>query len=284
METRSLAGRVVAVTGGANGIGREAARQLALAGARVALGDLDAAAARATAGELPGDTVGFGLDVTDSASFTAFLTRIEERWGPLDVLVNNAGVMWVGGFADEPESAATRQLEVNLHGVIRGVKLTAPAMRARGRGHIVTIASAASKLSPPGESTYAATKHGVYGYLKGVRAELRGSGVRISVIMPGVVDTELAAGTATGAAKALRPLDVARAVVAVIERPRSEVSLPGYVGPLSRWVDVFPRPVRDLLLRTMVPDQRSLPGASVRQGYESRTFTSTGTTPGGEHD
>ncbi|UNS99681.1 SDR family oxidoreductase [Streptomyces tubbatahanensis] len=289
MQTRALAGRVVAVTGGANGIGRETARRLALAGARVALGDLDPAAARASAEELRGDVVGFGLDVTDSASFTAFLAEVEEHWGPLDVLVNNAGVMWVGGFADEPESATTRQLEVNLHGVIRGVKLTAPAMRARGRGHIVTIASAASKLSPPGESTYAATKHGVYGYLKGVRAELRGSGVRISVVMPGVVDTELAAGTATGAAKLLKPLDVARAVVAVIERPRFEVSLPGYVGPLSRWVEVFPQPVRDLLLRAMVPDQvRSVPGASVRQGYESRIFTGTGagtgTTPGGEHD
>ncbi|RCG21210.1 SDR family NAD(P)-dependent oxidoreductase [Streptomyces diacarni] len=293
MQTRALAGRVVAVTGGANGIGRETARRLALAGARVALGDLDPAAARASAEELRGDVVGFGLDVTDSASFTAFLAEVEEHWGPLDVLVNNAGVMWVGGFADEPESATTRQLEVNLHGVIRGVKLTAPAMRARGRGHIVTIASAASKLSPPGESTYAATKHGVYGYLKGVRAELRGSGVRISVVMPGVVDTELAAGTATGAAKLLKPLDVARAVVAVIERPRFEVSLPGYVGPLSRWVEVFPQPVRDLLLRAMVPDQvRSVPGASVRQGYESRIFTgtstgtgtSTSTTPGGEHD
>lgn len=284
METRSLAGRVVAVTGGANGIGRETARQLVQAGARVAIGDRDVQEARAAAGELGGYSVGFELDVTDVTSFGAFVTAVEEHWGPLDVLVNNAGVMRVGGFANEPESATAHQLEVNLHGVIRGVKLIAPAMQARGQGHIVTIASAASKLSPPGESTYAATKHGVYGYLKGVRAELRGSGVRISVIMPGVVDTELAAGTATGATKLLKPLDVARAVVAVIERPRFEVSLPGYVGPLTRWVDVLPQPVRDLLLRAIVPNQvRSVSGASVRQGYESRNFTGI-TTPGGEHD
>lgn len=284
METRSLAGRVIAVTGGANGIGRETARQLVQAGARVAIGDRDVQGARAAAGELGGYAAGFELDVTDVTSFTAFVTAVEEHWGPLDVLVNNAGVMRVGGFANEPESATARQLEVNLHGVIRGVKLIAPAMRTRGQGHIVTITSAASKLSPPGESTYAATKHGVYGYLKGVRAELRGSGVRISVIMPGVVDTELAAGTATGATKLLKPLDVARAVVAVIERPRFEVSLPGYVGPLTRWVDVLPQPVRDLLLRAMVPNQvRSVSGASVRQGYEARNFTGI-TTPGGKHD
>ncbi|MEU8797453.1 SDR family oxidoreductase [Spirillospora sp. NPDC048819] len=280
MRPRPLAGRVVAVTGGACGIGRETARRLALAGARVAIGDRDAEAVRTAAGELPDGVAGFDLDVTDSASFTAFLAAVEDRWGPIDVLVNNAGVMWVGGFADEPESATARQLDVNLHGVIRGVKLAAPRMRERGRGHIVTIASAASKLSPPGEATYAASKHGVYGYLKGVRAELRGSGVRISVIMPGVVDTELAAGTATGAARLLGPADVARAVIAVIERPRFEVFLPGYVGPLAAWADVLPQRARDLLFRVLVPDQiRSVSGTSVRRAYESRNLSDT---PGGE--
>jgi NADP-dependent 3-hydroxy acid dehydrogenase YdfG len=271
---RPLAGRVVAVTGGAHGIGRETSRRLALAGARVAIGDRDADGARAAAAELPDDAAGFALDVTDSASFTAFLDAVEERWGRIDVLVNNAGVMWVGGFADEPESATARQLDVNLHGVIRGVKLAAPRMRERGRGHIVTIASAASKLSPPGEATYAATKHGVYGYLKGVRAELRGTGVRISVIMPGVVDTELAAGTATGAARLLKPADVARAVVAVIERPRFQVSVPGHVGPLADWADVLPQRARDLLFRLLVPNQvRAVSGTSARRAYESRNLT-----------
>lgn len=271
---RPLAGRVVAVTGGAHGIGRETARRLALAGARVAIGDCDAGGARVAAAELPNDAAGFALDVTDSASFTAFLDAVEERWGRIDVLVNNAGVMWVGGFADEPESATARQLDVNLHGVIRGVKLAAPRMRERGRGHIVTIASAASKLSPPGEATYAATKHGVYGYLKGVRAELRGTGVRLSVVMPGVVDTELAAGTATGAVKLLKPADVARAVVAVIERPRFQVSVPGHVGPLADWADVLPQRARDLLFRLLVPNQvRAVSGTSARRAYESRNLT-----------
>lgn len=269
-----LGGRVVAVTGGAHGIGRETARRLALAGARVAIGDLDGAAARAAAAELPGDVAGYALDVTDTASFAAFIDAVEERWGPVDVLVNNAGVMWAGGFADEPESAAARQLDVNLHGVIRGVKLAAPRMRERGRGHIVTIASAASKLSPPGEATYAATKHGVHGYLEAVRAELRGTGVRISVIMPGVVATELAAGTATGAVRLLAPADVARAVHAVIVRPRFEVSVPGHVGPLADWANVLPRRVRDLLFRVLVPDQvRAVAGTSARTAYQARNLT-----------
>lgn len=262
----AIAGRVVAVTGGARGIGREIARQLAAAGAHVAIGDRGGDAA-----QLPGTVRGFDLDVTDSASFRSFLTAVESSWGPLDVLVNNAGVMWVGPFDEEPESATQRMLDVNLGGVIRGVRLAAPAMRARGRGHIVTIASAAARLSPPGESTYAATKHGVLGYLVGVREELRGSGITLSVIMPGVVDTELATGTATGAARLLQPADVARAVVRTIERPRFEVTIPGYVGPLTRGVALLPQRIRDRILRHMVPDQiAATRGSRARESQTDR--------------
>ncbi|GAA5046569.1 SDR family oxidoreductase [Nocardia callitridis] len=269
----AIGGRVIAVTGGARGIGREIAGLLAMAGARVAIGDNDRDAVRATANALTGAVAPFDLDVTDTASFASFLNAVERRWGRVDVLVNNAGVMWVGGFDAEPETAAARQLEVNLHGVIRGVKLAGATMRARGAGHIVTVASAASKLSPPGEATYAATKHGVYGYLNAVRAELAGSGVQLSVVMPGVVDTELAAGTATGAPKLLSPEDVAQAVLAVIVRPRFEVTVPGYVGPLTRWVNVLPERLRDYALRKMVPDQvAAVTGHSIRNDYQARLF------------
>ncbi len=146
----SLTGRVVAVTGGARGIGAEIARQLASAGAQVAIGDRDLDAVTATAAGLPDTVHGFALDVTDSESFRGFLTAAEALLGPIDVLVNNAGVMWVGPFDEEPDAATQRMLEVNLGGVIRGVRLAAPAMRARRRGHIVTIASAAARLSVHG--------------------------------------------------------------------------------------------------------------------------------------
>ncbi|MGH3969087.1 MAG: SDR family oxidoreductase [Mycobacterium sp.] len=273
----AIAGQVVAVTGGARGIGQEIARQLAAAGALVAIGDRDGEVVRAAATQLPGPTQGFDLDVTDSASFTAFLAAVESRWGPVDVLVCNAGVMWVGPFDEEPDSATQRMLDVNLHGVIRGVRLAAPAMRARGQGHIVTIASAAARLSPPGESTYAATKHGVLGYLVGVREELRGSGVRLSVIMPGVVDTELAVGTASGAARLLQPSDVASAVVRTIQRPRFEVTIPGYVGPLSRVAEVLPQRIRDVVLRRLVPNQvAATQGSSVRSRYQSQALEDGG--------
>ncbi|MFI5502144.1 SDR family oxidoreductase [Nocardia asteroides] len=270
---RTHAGRVVAVTGGAAGIGREIARQFAEAGARVCIGDLSGTTARATASELPGTVHGCELDVTDERSFHDFLATTEALLGPIDVLVNNAGVMWVGAFDTEPDTATTRMIAVNLHGVIRGVRLAAPAMRTRGRGHIVTIASVAAKVSPAGESTYAATKHGVLGYLTGVREELRGSGVRLSAIMPGVVDTELATGTATGAAQLLQPADVARAVLDVVERPRFEVILPAHVGPLLRLVGLLPQRVRDIALRRTVPNQVAAVGSSsARADYERRAL------------
>lgn len=271
----SLSGHLVAVTGGAHGIGRAIAASLAAAGAQVAIGDRDLDAVTATAAELGSTVHGLPLDVTDTASFRGFLTATESRFGQIDVLVNNAGVMWAGRFDEEPDSATQRMLDVNLHGVIRGVRLAAPGMRARGRGHIVTIASAAARLSPPGESTYAATKHGTLGYLTGVREELRGSGVQLSVIMPAVVDTELATGTATGAARLLQPSDVARAVVRVIERPRFEVTVPGYVGPLSRIVEALPQRARDLVSRRLVPDQvAATHGSSTRARYESQLLAS----------
>lgn len=268
--TVDLTGKVAVVTGGANGIGREIARVLAGAGARVAIGDSDGEAAGAAAQMLNGTLLGVDLDVRDAQSYGRFLATVRAQWGAVDILVNNAGVMWVGSFDREPDAAAERQIAVNLLGVIRGVKLVAPAMVAQGAGHIITIASAASLLATPGEASYAASKHGVLGYLKAVRAELRGSGVKISVIMPAVVDTELAAGTGTGAAKLLQPSDVAAAVLRVIGRPRFEATVPAYINPLNRLVNILPVPARDFILRRMVPDQTRKSDRSARARYESQ--------------
>ncbi|MCA1191963.1 SDR family oxidoreductase [Saccharopolyspora sp. 6V] len=273
---RTPAGMIIAVTGGARGIGREIARTLAAAGARVAIGDRDLAAAERTAAELPGELAAFPADVTDTGSFAAFLDAVADRWGPIDVLVNNAGVMWVGPFDEEPESAVRRQLEVNVHGVIRGVRLAAPRMRERGRGQIVTIASGASKFAPPGEATYAATKHAVHGYLDAVRAELHGTGVRLSLVLPGVVDTELAAGTATGPVRRLAPAKVGRAVLRIVRRPRFELSVPRRLGFATWLARVLPDPARYRLQRVLVPNQvAAVTGGTTRSAYEDRALTGT---------
>ncbi|MGL4305687.1 MAG: SDR family NAD(P)-dependent oxidoreductase [Mycobacteriaceae bacterium] len=270
MKRLRLEGITVAVTGAANGIGAAIAQELARAGARVALGDLDLAAVEQTANRIGFLTKGFVLDVTNSDSFINFLDMVEKSWGDIDVLVNNAGVMWVGAFSEEPEMAVERQIAVNLVGAMRGVKLLAPRMASRGGGHIITIASAASKLAPAGEATYAATKHGIYGYLSAVRSELRGSGVNISVVMPGVVETELASGTESGAVRRLRPEEVASAVLKTVRKPRFETVLPARILLIHKIIPLFPQKIRDYLLGKLLPDQvAAIRGGKSRKKYES---------------
>ena len=267
-----IAGRVVAVTGGARGIGEAIGRTLAAQGARVALGDVDEAAVRATAASIGRGAVGRALDVRSTASVEAFLDHIEATLGPVDVLVNNAGVMWVGPFEEEPEVAADRMFDVNFHGVARGVRVAAPRMRARGSGHIVTVASVASHVAPAGEATYAASKHAVLGYLTAVRQELRGTAVQLSVVMPIVVETELAAGTSPGGMPALQPQDVADAVLDAIRRPRFEVFVPARVGGLVRLLSLVPQRGRDLLYARLVPDQAGETDHAARRAYEERVL------------
>ncbi|KXO98672.1 SDR family oxidoreductase [Tsukamurella pseudospumae] len=265
-----LNGRRVAVTGGGSGIGAATCRLLAARGARVWIGDRDEAAAQAVAESIRsagGRAESLRLDVTDEGSFEEFLAAAEAD-GPLDALVNNAGVMWVGSFVDEGAASIQRQVAVNLVGPILGTRLAARRMLPRRSGHIVTVASAASKLSPAGEATYSATKYGIYGYLRAVRRELRGSGVELSVVMPAVVDTALAAGTTTGAAAMLTPERIAAAIADTLASPRFEVHVPRTVGLLHRLQTLSPQPVRDLLDRFLVPDQVRSADRAVRADYE----------------
>ncbi len=225
-EPRSLNGKVVAITGGARGIGKATATSLAREGARVAIGDLDKSLAEQTAAGL-GDAVGLELDVTRRDSFANFLDQVSERLGPPDVLINNAGIMPIGPFVDEDDATARRMVDINLHGVIYGTKLAIPRMRERGTGHIVNIASQAGKVGLPGGATYCATKHAVVGLSEAVRAELSDSGIEVSVVMPAVVNTELGSGLSdTRGVKKLEPQEVAEAIVDALRFPKFDVWVP----------------------------------------------------------
>jgi NADP-dependent 3-hydroxy acid dehydrogenase YdfG len=255
-QPRTLAGRVVAITGAARGIGRATAAALVHEGARVAVGDLDADLARRTAEELGPGAAPFALDVTDRASFERFLDAVETQLGPVDVLVNNAGIMPLGPFVAEDDVTARRMVDVNVHGVLHGMKVALPRLVARGDGHLVNIASAAGKAPYPGGATYCGTKHFVVGVSDAVRGELRGTGVEISVVMPVVVDTELARGvsTAHGVPK-IKPEEVAAAIVDVLRRPRFDVYVPRSIGPLTALSAVLPRRVRELAARAIGADR-----------------------------
>ena len=138
----------------------------------------DGELAEKTAAELGGNCVAFELDVTDRESFSRFLDNAESELGPIDVVINNAGIMPVGTFAEESDETAKTMVDINLHGVIFGTKLALERMLPRGSGHIVNIASQAGKAGLPGGATYCATKHAVVGLSEAVRAREHRQGNR----------------------------------------------------------------------------------------------------------
>jgi NAD(P)-dependent dehydrogenase (short-subunit alcohol dehydrogenase family) len=249
----SLDGRVVAITGGARGIGRATAAAFLAAGARVAIGDLDAELVARTASELGASTLGLPLDVTDPASFAAFLAAAEDQLGPLDVLVNNAGIMPTGLFADEDPAMTARILDINLGGVITGSRLATAGFVARGRGHLVNIASLAGVSGFPGLATYCASKHAVVGFTEALHRELQPHGVGVTAVLPGVVRTELSAGANTpGWTESLTtvdPEDVADAIVRAVGNPRPLVTVPRQMGVTLKAMTLLPRRARGVAER-----------------------------------
>ena len=270
-EPRSLAGHVVAITGGARGIGRATAAALITQGARVAIGDIEAPLAERTAQELGSGTIGLPLDVTDRDSFDGFLGEVESRLGPLDVLINNAGIMPIGPFVSESDDTAQRMIDINLFGVIFGSKLALERFIPRGRGHLVNIASAAGKAGFPGGATYCATKHAVVGLSEAIRAEVRDNNIDVSVVMPIVVHTELGSGLPeTRGFKAVEPEDVAAAIVEALQTGRYEVFVPKSVGRLFRTQALMPRKLIEAIGRALKGDQVLMaPDHGARAAYEA---------------
>ena len=245
-QPRSLVGQVVAITGGARGIGRATATTLVREGAKVAIGDLDQAAAEQTATEIGGGTIGLGLDVTELDSFESYIDAVEAKLGPVDVIINNAGIMLLGDFFDEDLNLSRRQIEINLWGVLIGSQLAGKRFRRRGRGHIVNIASVAGKSGYPGGATYCATKHAVVGLSESMRGELKDSGVEVSCVMPSLVNTELASGVGSARfVKNVDPQDVANEIVDALKQPRFDVYVPRSNGPLLKGMSVMPRGLQD---------------------------------------
>jgi NAD(P)-dependent dehydrogenase (short-subunit alcohol dehydrogenase family) len=275
-QPRSLTGKVVAITGGGRGIGRAIAQALTREDAWVAVCDLDGEAAEGVAAELGGDAVGLAVDVTDHAALIAFLDEVEQRLGPLDVLVNNAGIMAVTPLAEESADSIARQLDLNLRAVIHGTQEAMRRMVPRGTGHIVNIASIAGRSGFPHLATYCATKHGVVGLSEAARVELRGTGVEVSVVMPSVVRTELAAGLAESRVRAVEVDDVAREVVSALQHARFDVFVPRSNGPLVQFTSPLPRTWREAIGRWIKADRSLLEAdRSARAAYEARAAAST---------
>jgi NAD(P)-dependent dehydrogenase (short-subunit alcohol dehydrogenase family) len=271
-QRRHLSGKVVAITGGARGIGKTTARALVGKGCRVAIGDLDLGLAEEAAAELGGGTVGLALDVSDRASFAVFLDEAERQLGPVDVLVNNAGLMPVTPFVEESDASIRRQLDVNLYGVIVGTQLAIERMRPRRCGHVINIASSAGKAGVPGIATYSATKHAVVGLTEAVRAEHSDDGIEFSYVMPITVNTQLIEGVKDQRGlKRIEPEDVAAEIVEALETGKVDVYVPKQLRASVMMGVILPRRAREAVGRLMGVDKvMTEVDPQARKAYEER--------------
>lgn len=218
--------KTILVTGASSGIGEATVRELAGAGARLFIGARRGERLKALADEL-GDNVAWQeLDVTDDASFAAFADAAEARFGRIDVLINNAGVMPLSPLAALKRDEWRRMIDVNIHGVLNGIAAMLPRFTAQDAGHVVNVASVGAHLVVPTAAVYCGTKYAVWAITEGLRMEHEN--VRATIISPGVVatelghditDTEVAAALGTWRQRSLTPDAIARAIRYAVEQP-----------------------------------------------------------------
>ena len=228
-----LSGKTVAITGASSGIGEATALALARAGAGVALGArrkdrVDALAARIE--DEGGTAVPLEVDVTDEAQARAFVETAADRLGRLDALINNAGVMLLGPVESGSTDDWRRMVEVNLLGLLYCTHAALPLMREQGSGDIVNISSVAGRFARAGSAVYNLTKFGVGAFSEGLRQEVTEGGIRVILVEPGFVDTELQShnqgqvlemieGMRDQIGEVLRAQDIANGILYAVSQP-----------------------------------------------------------------
>jgi NADP-dependent 3-hydroxy acid dehydrogenase YdfG len=222
----NLSDKTILISGASSGIGEATVRELASAGARLFIGARRADRLQALAEELGSNVAWRELDVTDPDSFTAFTDAAVARFGRIDVLINNAGIMPLSPLAAVKRDEWTRMIDVNIHGVLNGIAAVLPRFVAQQGGHVVNVASIGAHLVLPTAAVYCATKYAVWAITEGLRQEH--DDIRTTIISPGVVATELgndisdpqvAAALKDWRNKALTPDAIARAIRYALEQP-----------------------------------------------------------------
>jgi short-subunit dehydrogenase len=227
---RSLDGRRALITGAARGIGLATAKRLHEAGAKVVLADIDEDQVTQAAATLQAKGVApqaLSFDVRDEEAFSEAVAQLETDTGPVDILINNAGIMALGGFLDQGLASDQRQIDINLYGVIHGTRAVLPYMLQRREGAIVNIASVAGIVGTPNAAVYSASKFAVIGLTQALHMELTGCGVHLAYVCPSLVRTELIAGAGQPRwPKPVLPSDVAETVYQAITRGKVDNFVP----------------------------------------------------------
>lgn len=223
--------KVILITGASSGIGEGIARELGNAGAKVLLGARRLERIEAIAAEIRGAggvAQARELDVTSSLSMASFVQDALDKWGRVDVLINNAGIMPLSPLAAGKQDEWERMIDVNIKGVLWGIGAVLPVMEAQGSGQIINIGSIGALAVVPTAAVYCASKFAVRAISDGLRQE--SPTIRVTCVNPGVVESDLASTIThpqTRAAMdvyrsvALKPADIARAVRQIIEAPES---------------------------------------------------------------
>lgn len=186
-----LVGKVAIVTGAASGIGKGIARRLAAEGACVVIADLDEQTAMTTAAELGSDATGVAVDVADRATVDAMVATVVERYGAIDVLVNNAGWDKIGPFLEQDPAIWDRIININLVGVLNCSQAVALRMTEQGHGTIINVGSDAARVGSSGEAVYSAAKGGIVAFTKTLARETARYGLTANAVCPGPADTPL---------------------------------------------------------------------------------------------
>jgi hypothetical protein len=201
------------------------------------------------------------------------MDHAKESLGSIDVLINNAGIMPVGLLSDMDYEVARRAIEINLIGTITGTKLALETMLPQGHGHIVNVASSVGESAMPGIAAYCASKFGIVGFASAMQAEVRKSGVKLTTVLPGFIDTELTAGAhAPPGFAAVGPDAVAKAISRVLDHPRQKLYVPSSVGRLLTFQRFMPASLSRALSQRLGSDRIFVQGVDkeARRGYESR--------------
>ncbi len=255
---RDLKGKRTLITGGASGIGRTIAERLVPEGAELVLVDLDEKALNVTLEAIEsmgGHVSGYCLDITETESIFHLRDRIHEELGPIDVLVNNAGIVFGGGFLDVPLVKHLRTYRVNVEGLVAMTYAFLPDLLARPEGHVVNIASAAGLIGLPWGTTYSSSKWAVVGFSESLRLELemtRHGAVKVTTVCPSYVSTGLFEGARPPKTTSmLTPEQLAQQVVHGIKHDELYVLTPWLVKLTPMLKGLLPTRLFDVIAWTL---------------------------------